>query len=108
MADHLIKRKVLPKCLLRVAQCMRKCLFWIFNKEKKKEKKEDEEKPFIIKCNFCDRCEDCEKDFQKEKKKKKDKDELEINVSALNYLAFFILFVIILTCNLVIWLLITI
>ena len=59
---------------------------------------------FKIKCNFCDRCEDCEKDHQKEKKKKDDQKELEKNLSAINYLAFLIEFLFILICNTAIWL----
>ena len=44
---------------------------------------------------------------RKEKIEEKEKQEHKRNVSALNFLAFIVLFLIILICNLVIWLLIT-
>jgi hypothetical protein len=100
-----------------MAFLIRKILFWIFVEEKKKivpnlkemaaESKSKESTLNINprqKCTFCNRCEDCQCEFDKEKKKKDEQKELDRNVSALNYLAFFCLFLFMFIANLYIWL----
>ena len=129
--EYYIKKKKLPEFAEKLAIIIKKILFWIFedntkkvepkkettklikiddmNEEPKKEKivesdVEKNSKPVIAnKCNFCERCNECQKEFDKEKKKKDDQKLLESNATALNYLAFFILFLTIFVCNLSIW-----
>lgn len=55
------------------------------------------------KCQFCDRCGTCQADFDKDKKKNKGKKDAESKCSALNYLVFIIVFVLMLASNLAVW-----
>ena len=55
------------------------------------------------KCGFCDRCSDCEADFKKDKDKGKRKKEIESSFEALNYLAFVIMFIALVSTNLGVW-----
>jgi hypothetical protein len=118
--EYYIKKKQLPVFAEKIASIIKKILFWIFEDNKKVEPKQETTKLIKIegvtdpqkeidnpksltKCNFCERCHECQKEFEKEKKKKDDLKKLESNAAALNYLAFFILFMIIFVCNLSIW-----
>lgn len=56
------------------------------------------------KCDFCDRCEKCQEDFDKDKTKGKNKKEVESKCSALNYLAFLIVFILMIASNIGLWL----
>ena len=56
-----------------------------------------------LKCNFCNKCEECLNQVKKEKQEKQEQAELKSNLSALNILAFILLFLFILTCNCTIW-----
>jgi hypothetical protein len=46
------------------------------------------------KCDFCERCSDCEADFKKEKDKGKRKKDIESKLQAINYLAFIIMLIV--------------
>jgi hypothetical protein len=84
---------------------MRKILFWIFVVNEKDNKKDDSvDLIFRKKCNFCDRCEECECEYTKEKNKKDEQKELELDLSAINYFVFIFLFLFIFICNLTLWL----
>jgi hypothetical protein len=110
IANHLSKKHHLPFLLERMAFVIRKILFCIFkdspktfNKTELTEKISNDTKIDIEKCNFCGRCKNCEKKFEEERITNLKINEIKLNVSALNYLAFFILFLIIFSCNLGIW-----
>ena len=61
-------------------------------------------KPDYQKCHFCDRCGECQKDFDKEKDKNKVKKDVESKMSALNYFVFIIAFLYLLAFQLGVWL----
>jgi hypothetical protein len=97
--------------LVKVAFLTKKILFWIFTVEKKivpnltiKCNEPTQQIKSKQKCTFCNRCEDCQCEFEKEKKKKEEQKELDRNLAALNYVAFFVLFTLMLIANLYIWL----
>jgi hypothetical protein len=46
------------------------------------------------KCDLCERCSDCEADFKKEKEKGKRKKDIESKLQAVNYLAFIIMLIV--------------
>jgi amino acid permease len=116
IANELSKKDHLSSILLKIAFVVKKVLFWIFKDKSKTNKimeikieeknidmnNENKIKPSET-CNFCDRCQKCENRLEEEKKKRLIRDEIRLNVSALNYLAFFILFLTIFTCNTAIW-----
>ena len=77
IADQLSKRKYLPFFLVKIAFIVKKVLYWIFKENPNR--------------------------FEEDKKNEQNNDEIKLNVSALNYLAFFILFIIVFSCNLAIW-----
>ncbi len=117
-AEYFVRAKSIPFILRKLAILTRRLLCCFKNKEKNVVKPErieiddfnrDDEMYTKLnsKCNFCDRCVECEKEKEKEKEKKREQLVLESNVSALNYIAFVILFLIILVSNLVIWILIS-
>ena len=56
------------------------------------------------KCQFCDRCKDCEAGFKKEEEKGKKKKEIESKLDALNYLIFIIVLVAMFITQMSIWL----
>jgi hypothetical protein len=99
---------------------MRKTLFWIFNEKEMTYKKvgpaNDDQKSnqnissdLIVskkKCSFCNRCENCECELTKEKEIKDKEKEFQLDLSAVNYFAFFDMFIFIFTCNITIWLMI--
>ena len=58
-------------------------------------------------CNNCDHCATCKAEKEKDKDKKKKKDSIESNVSALNHFICFTLFLIVVSCNLITWMLIS-
>ncbi len=58
-------------------------------------------------CNFCRRCNNCECELMKEKKKNDEKLEFQLDLSALNFLAFLIFFTFVFVCNTTIWLMIS-
>ncbi|CAF0788447.1 unnamed protein product [Adineta steineri] len=66
---------------------------WEINKEAKR------------KCNFCNRCESCQADIDKDKTKSKEKKDIEARCNALNYLVFICVFLLMLIVNITIWLL---
>ncbi|CAF1376450.1 unnamed protein product [Adineta ricciae] len=55
------------------------------------------------KCNFCDRCEPCQEDFDKDKGKGKNKKDIEGKCSILNYLAFAFVLLCVFVSNVVVW-----
>ena len=118
IANELSKKHHLPGYLLKIAYFVKKALFWIFKDTSKTNtitpliKSEannielrDENKLLkeMEKCNFCNRCKNCEMRLENEKNKRMANEEIRLNVSALNYLAFFILFLTIFVCNFGIW-----
>lgn len=60
-----------------------------------------------LKCAKCDLCKNCLAEVENEKMKKKNIENIESCLSALNYFVFLLMFLIILTTNLTLWLLIT-
>ena len=102
---------------------MRKSLFWIFDDKYKcfkkikpskinqikfddqHQKQKDDEIKTKKKCKFCNRCDNCECELKKEKEIKDKEKEFQLNLSAINYFAFIIMFFFVLTCNVTIWLL---
>jgi hypothetical protein len=62
----------------------------------------EKEKP---KCNFCNRCESCQADFDKDKAKSKTKKEIEARCNALNYLVLIIVALFMFISNMALWLL---
>jgi hypothetical protein len=117
IANRLSKRHHLPEFLIKIAFMVKKILFCIFKDTQKDYKnllikpesnkiETNNDKKLIKemeKCNFCNRCKNCELRLAEGNTKKMANDEIIINVSALNYLAFFILFVTIFCCNTSIW-----
>ena len=114
IANELSKKHRLPGFLLKIAYVVKKALFWIFKEESKTTEtnsliKSDENAidnklvKEMEKCNFCNRCKNCEIRLSNEKNKKMANENIRVNVSALNYLAFFILFLAIFVCNISIW-----
>ncbi|UJR07060.1 hypothetical protein I4U23_011348 [Adineta vaga] len=57
------------------------------------------------KCDFCNRCETCQADFNKDKTKSKNKKDIEAKCSALNYFVFFCLLLFMVVSELSVWLL---
>ncbi|CAF3139563.1 unnamed protein product [Rotaria sp. Silwood2] len=55
------------------------------------------------KCDFCNRCDSCQSDFDKEKAKGKNKKEIEARCNALNYLVFLFLLLCMFISNLAVW-----
>lgn len=56
------------------------------------------------KCNFCNRCESCQVDFDKDKAKGKNKKDIEAKCSALNYFVFFFILLFMFVANMALWL----
>ncbi|CAF4761293.1 unnamed protein product, partial [Rotaria socialis] len=56
------------------------------------------------KCNFCNRCETCQADFDKDKAKGKTKKDIEARCSALNYFVFSCILLFMLASNMALWL----
>ena len=56
------------------------------------------------KCDFCDRCETCQGDFDKDKTKGKNKKDVESKCNALNYLVLFVIFLLMVGSNIGLWL----
>ena len=56
------------------------------------------------KCNFCNRCETCQANIDKDKAKGKDKKEIEAKCQILNYFVLCCIFLLIFTSNMVLWL----
>ena len=105
IAKQLSDRHHLPLILVKIAFIVKK-VFYCFYKEKSENFVQDESIEKISdneKCNYGIDCKHCEKKLEKKKKSDAIKNELKVNVSALNLLAFLILFLIIFTCNLGIW-----
>ena len=65
-----------------------------------KESKTDDNK---IKCGLCDRCIECQADFKKDKDKGKMKKEIESSFEALNWLAFWFMFTLLIITNIAVW-----
>ena len=63
--------------------------------------------PPLYKCHNCDFCEKCLKNKKLEKEAKSKKQLIDENLSAINYFACFVLFWIMLGCNLFVWLLVS-
>ena len=63
---------------------------------------DDSSKP---KCQFCDRCQSCQADFDKDRAKGKNKKDIEAKCNALNYFVFIFIFLFMFISNMVIWLL---
>ena len=113
IAQFLINSIKLPNVLISIAFFTKKALFWIFvepttvskvtQSEPQEGKDQVVKKETDSKCNFCNKCSDCEKLDGKEVKKKKEKTEKESNVAALNYFAFIVLFLVIFSCDMAIW-----
>ena len=59
------------------------------------------------KCHNCDFCGKCLANKEQEKETKSNKQLFESNLSAINYFAFFVLFLIMLGCNLFVWLMVS-
>ncbi|UJR12014.1 hypothetical protein I4U23_016192 [Adineta vaga] len=55
------------------------------------------------KCNFCDRCDPCQVDFDKDKGKGKNKKDIEAKCSILNYIIFGFVFICMLISNVAVW-----
>jgi hypothetical protein len=55
------------------------------------------------KCNFCDRCQPCLADYEKDKAKGKNKKEIESKCSALNYFVFLCVLLFMFIANMVLW-----
>ncbi|CAF1194699.1 unnamed protein product [Adineta steineri] len=66
------------------------------------DKTDEKPKP---KCDFCDRCETCQADFDKDKAKGKNKKDIEARCSALNYFVFVILVLFMVISELSVWVL---
>ncbi|CAF4090954.1 unnamed protein product [Rotaria magnacalcarata] len=56
------------------------------------------------KCNFCNRCETCQADFDKDKAKGKTKKDIEARCSALNYFVFSCMLLFMFVSNMTLWL----
>jgi hypothetical protein len=56
------------------------------------------------KCDFCNRCESCQADFDKNKAKNKSKKDIEAKCNALNNLAFSCVLLLMFSSNMVLWL----
>ncbi|CAF4393219.1 unnamed protein product [Rotaria sp. Silwood2] len=56
------------------------------------------------KCDFCNRCESCQADFDKDKAKGKNKKDMEARCSALNYFVFLCVLLFMFISNMAIWL----
>jgi hypothetical protein len=63
-------------------------------------KTNEEAKP---KCNFCDRCEPCQAEFDKDKAKGKKKKDIEARCSALNYLVLICVFLAMFISDIAVW-----
>ena len=110
IANKLSKKHRLPGFLSKIAYVVKKALFWIFKNKSKGYTLTDTNSIELNnklreseKCNFCNRCKNCEARLADEKNRKMANEEIRENVSALNYLAFFILFLTIFSCNTAIW-----
>ena len=57
------------------------------------------------KCNFCDRCETCQVNFDRDKTKNKIKKDVEAKCNILNYLVFSFVSLCVFVSNVVVWLL---
>jgi hypothetical protein len=63
-------------------------------------KTNEEAKP---KCNFCNRCEPCQADFDKDKVKGRSKKDVEGRCNALNYLVLFCVFLCMFVSDMAVW-----
>ena len=131
IANEFITKSYLPKFLISVASVVKRVLFWKFgeaplwvrqqistmstakvnalpetsdNVINKTNNKEQLDNSLGTKSNSCEKCEK-EKDTEREKKKKKD--STEANVSALNHFMSLVMLLIVIACNVTIWLLIS-
>ena len=68
-----------------------------------KTKSNETNDPAKPKCDFCDRCETCQADFDKDKTKGKNKKEIESKCGALNYLVFIIVCILMVISNIALW-----
>ncbi len=106
----------MPSFLTAVAVNARKCLFWCLNKPRKGLLSDESSKsgtqkgkeltklaPDQIETNICNKCDECEKREENEAIKKNEKMEFDSNLVVLNNLAFFVLFIIIVGFNSIIW-----
>ncbi|CAF1336540.1 unnamed protein product [Adineta steineri] len=64
------------------------------------DKKDENPKP---KCDFCDRCETCQADFDKDKAKGKNKKDIEARCNALNYFIFIIILIFMAIAEFCVW-----
>ena len=132
LANEFSTKNNLPKCLLKCVLITKRIVFWKFNEKPfwlrrknvspsltlpSKDKIFDDTSiktgvpeiklKEVKTCFNCDLCENCLKLKDAEKEKRSVKELNETNVAALNCFMFFILFTIMLGCNLIAWLLVT-
>ena len=134
IANHFIAKNALPNFLTEFASFLKRILFWKYDaqplwrhtkakvdlaeikdvdnldnsaenpSDKKNENMTSTEKST---CFTCDQCFECRKDKANEREKAKNREITEKDISVLNHFMCFVMFLIILACNLITWLMIS-
>ncbi len=104
IVDHFTKTQKIPKTLVKVAVSTRKVLSWIFKKNQPTNTKKTGSIKAAKKTEQV-QVVDVEKQGVEHESNEMlgDKEEFDSNVSALNSLAFSLLFLVIFSCNMGIW-----